>query len=221
MALNLKARLIATHTHIHIEIKSHIICSIVYRMEQSTNTDEEIVLLIKKGDLELFGELVKRYEAKMKRYAHKFLFGRNDTDDLVQDVFIKAYVNLQSFDDERKFSPWIYRIAHNTYVNALKKKLTDKVFSIDFDTFLPHPKATETADGASEKEFTREILETHLNSLSPKYLEPMILYFYEDMDYKMISEILSIPVSTVGVRIKRGKEKLKEILSKSNFVYER
>lgn len=190
-------------------------------MPETTQTDEAIVLLVRNGDSELFGELVKRYEVKLKRYAHKFLFGRNDTDDLVQDVFIKAYVNLQSFDDGRKFSPWIYRIAHNTYVNALKKKLTDKVFPIDFDTFLPHPSATETADGDSEKEFTREMLETHLNSLSPKYLEPMILYFYEDMDYKMIAEILSIPVSTVGVRIKRGKEKLKEILSKSNFVYER
>ncbi len=190
-------------------------------MTESLGTDEEIVLLIKKGNLELFGELVKRYEAKMKRYAHKFLFGRNDTDDLVQDVFIKAYVNLQSFDDERTFSPWVYRIAHNTYVNALKKKLTDKVFPIDFDTFLPHPRAVETADGESEKEFTRTMLDTHMNAISSKYLEPLVLYFYEDMDYKEIAQILGIPVSTVGVRIKRGKEKLKEILKKNNFVYEK
>ena len=190
-------------------------------MEQSTKTDEEIVLLIKKGDSELFGELVKRYEAKMKRYAHKFLFGRNDTDDLVQDIFIKTYVNLQNFDDDRKFPPWIYRIAHNTYVNALKKKLTDKVFSIDFDTFLPHPKALETADSDSEKEFIRVMLDKHMDMISEKYREPLILYFYEDMDYKEISQILGVPSSTVSVRIKRGKEKLKEILSKNNFVYEK
>jgi RNA polymerase sigma-70 factor (ECF subfamily) len=190
-------------------------------MDYTNKTDEEIVLLIKKGDSELFGELVKRYEAKMKRYAHKFLFGRNDTDDLIQDVFIKTYVNLQSFDDSRKFSPWIYRIAHNAYVNALKKKLTDKVFSIDFDTFLPHPKAIETADGDSDKMFTKEMLDKHLDMIGEKYREPLILYFYEDMDYKEISDILGIPASTVGVRINRGKKILKEILEKNNFVYEK
>lgn len=190
-------------------------------MDHTNKTDEAIVLLIKRGDSELFGELVKRYQAKMKRYAHKFLFGRNDTDDLVQDVFIKAYVNLQSFDDSRKFSPWIYRIAHNTYVNALKKKLTDKVFSIDFDTFLPQPKANETADADSEKEFTKEMLDNHLDMIGEKYREPLVLYFYEDMDYKEISQILGIPASTVGVRINRGKKILKEILEKNNFVYEK
>jgi RNA polymerase sigma-70 factor (ECF subfamily) len=190
-------------------------------MPETTQTDEAIVLLVRNGDSELFGELVKRYEAKLKRYAHKFLFDRNDRDDLVQDVFIKAYINLQSFDNDKKFSPWIYRIAHNTYVNALKKKLTDKVFPIDFDTFLPHPRALETADSESEKEYTRTMLDKNIKSIDPKYREPLILYFYEEMDYKEIAEVLGVPVSTVGVRIKRGKEKLKEILSKNNFVYEK
>lgn len=187
----------------------------------SKNTDEEIVALIKQGDTELFGELIKRYESKMKRYAKKFLFDRQDTDDLVQDVFIKAYINLQSFDNERKFSPWVYRIAHNTYVNALKKKLTDKVFPIDFDTFLPHPKAADTADAQSEYEFTKAVLDKHIGLIPEKYREPIILFFYEEMDYKEIAQVLSIPVSTVGVRIKRGKDKLKAILSKNNFTYEK
>lgn len=190
-------------------------------MTHSGKTDEEIVLLVKTGDIESFRELVDRYESKLKRYSRKFLFDRSDTDDLVQDVFIKAYVNIQSFDNSKMFSPWIYRIAHNEFVNALKKKLSSRIFSLDLDTFFPHPIAPDTADDFLEKQFTSSILDKHLKQIDPKYREPMILYFFEDMDYKEISQILEIPISTVGVRIKRGKDKLKEILKDNNFVYEK
>ncbi len=196
-------------------------------MEQSkkieTKTDKEIVLQIKKGDHDLFSEIVSRYEPKLRRYARKFLFKYNDVDDLVQDVFIKVYINLQSFDDDREFSPWIYRIAHNTYVNALKKKLTDRIFStdfFDFDTFLPHTGEAERADKESDRELIKKELDHHLDSIDAKYREILILYFYEDMDYKEIAQVLGIPISTVGVRIKRGKDKLKELLSNNNFIYE-
>ncbi|MEY2672004.1 MAG: hypothetical protein RL687_421 [Candidatus Parcubacteria bacterium] len=190
-------------------------------MTHSDKTDEQIVLLVKAGDIESFRELVERYENKLKRYSRKFLFERSDTDDLVQDVFIKAYINIQSFDNSKMFSPWIYRIAHNEFVNALKKKLSTRIFSLDLDTFFPQPVARETADEFSEKEFTTSFLDKHLKEIDPKYREPMILYFFEDMDYKEISQVLEIPVSTVGVRIKRGKDKLKEILKANNFVYEK
>jgi len=192
-------------------------------MESPDKTDKEIVLLVKKGESDLFALLVERYEPKMKRYAKKFLFNYTDVDDLVQDVFIKTYVNLNSFDDDQEFSPWIYRIAHNTYVNALKKKLSDRIFSTDFfnfDTFFPHPTATEKADKDTEKELTKKILDEHLNAIDTKYREPLVLYFYEDMDYKEIAQVLGIPISTVGVRIKRGKDKLKGLLSNNNFIYE-
>ena len=190
-------------------------------MTHSDKTDEQIVLLVKAGDIESFRELVDRYEAKLKRYSRKFLFDRSDTDDLVQDVFIKAYTNIQSFDNSKIFSPWIYRIAHNEFVNALKKKLSSRIFSLDLDTFFPQPVARETADDFSEKEFTSKLLDKHLKEIDPKYREPMILYFFEDMDYREISQVLEIPVSTVGVRIKRGKDKLREILKDNNFVYEK
>ena len=89
-------------------------------------TDEDLVLRVKSGGIEAFGFLVERYEDKMKRYARKFLFGYTDIEDTVQKVFIKAYVNIQSFDTSRKFSSWLYRIAHNEFINAIKKKT--KVF---------------------------------------------------------------------------------------------
>src|ERR1700727_2292342 len=89
-------------------------------------TDEEIAVLVQNGDAEAFRVIMERYEPKMTRYAKRFLFGADDAKDLLQEVFIKTYVNIKSFDPERRFSPWIYRIAHNEFVNALKKKKKDR-----------------------------------------------------------------------------------------------
>lgn len=174
-------------------------------MELHDKTDEEIALLVQNGNAEAFGELVDRYEAKIKRYAKKFISSHEDQKDLVQDVFMKAYVNIKSFDTNRKFSPWIYRIGHNEFVNAFKKKLSDKIFPFDLDLLLPHPIAKETADSEITKSEQKIILDKCIDKLSPKYREPLILYYYEDMNYKEIADILQIPISTVGVRINRGK----------------
>ena len=83
--------------------------------------DEKIAQLVQAGDVELFGVLVDRYEKKIKNYGRKFLKNKVDIEDTTQDVFLKAYKNIQGFDTGRKFSPWLYRIAHNELVNRLKK----------------------------------------------------------------------------------------------------
>src|SRR5579872_2664967 len=75
-------------------------------------TEEQMVALVQDGDVELFRELVERYEPKLTRYARRFLFDSDEAKDLLQEVFIKAYVNIKSFDIERRFSPWLYRVAH-------------------------------------------------------------------------------------------------------------
>lgn len=174
-------------------------------------TDEAIALLVQQGKSERFGELVERYEAKLLRYARKFLLDPEDAQDIVQDVFIKAYENFQSFDVTRKFSPWIYRIAHNEFVNELKKRESRKtMFTIDFDTLFPYLQASDTADRLALERDTREILEKHLDKLDAKYREPLILYYLESMDYREIADILRIPVSTVGVRLARARTMLQK-----------
>lgn len=183
-----------------------------YRDKLMNLKDEEIIVEIKKGKKEYFEILIIRYKDKLARYAKKFLLDKFDTDDLIQDVFIKSYINLESFDDSRKFSPWIYRIAHNEFVNKVKKKFSEKLLPIDFDTFFPHPEAKERSDKSTEDFLNENILNSYLQKLDAKYREILVLYFYEDMDYKEISEILAIPVSTVGVRIIRAKEKLKLLI---------
>lgn len=177
--------------------------------------DEQIAAQVQNGDIEAFGALIGRYEEKMMRYAKRFLLDRDESRDLVQEVFVKAYVNIKSFDTARKFSSWLYRIAHNEFLNAIKKKSRIPVFSFfDTDALFPHPASEETADGDMEKKEMREMLDRSLAELHPKYREPVVLYYFEDMDYKEIAEVLQIPVSTVGVRLRRAKALLKKLVQK-------
>lgn len=179
-------------------------------------TDEEIARKVQLGNAEAFGFLIERYEPKIIRYARKFIFNGEDAKDLVQEAFIKAYTNIQGFDADRSFSSWMYRIAHNEFINAIKKKSRMPVFTFDFDTVFPQPVAEETADNEMNKKELREMLDKCLEKLDPKYREPLILYYFEEMDYKEIAEILEVPISTVGVRLQRGKINLKKIVNKFN-----
>ena len=181
-------------------------------------SDEEIALRVQAGESDRFAELVARYQAKLMRYAHKFLSDPDDAEDIVQDVFIKAYSNIQSFDTSRRFSPWIYRIAHNEFVNELKKKASRRIIpGFDIDTLLPHLQAPERADTTALAEDLRRTLETHLDQLDAKYREPLILYYLEEMDYKEISDILQIPISTVGVRLARARSQLQKVAGDSLY----
>lgn len=171
-------------------------------------TDEQIVIEIQKGNSDSFGVLMARYEPKLKRYGRKFLSRDEDIQDLVQDVFIKTYQNIQSFDAKRSFSPWIYRIAHNTFVNELRR--THKLLGrLDADAIFPTLAAKETADKFSFEEADKEMIENLLDRLSPKYREVVVLHYYEDLSYKEISEVLKLSVSTVGVRMTRARQKIK------------
>lgn len=175
-------------------------------------TDEEIAIAVQSGDIDVFGELVHRYEAKMQRYARKFLSSQEDIEDLVQDVFIKAYTNMQSFDTNFRFSPWLYRIAHNTFVNELKRKSRFGLGVFEADVLLPQLPSKESADTLVLENELKAEMEKTLADLSPKYREVLILHYFEDFSYQEISDILQIPVTTVGVRIMRAKQKIKPSL---------
>lgn len=179
-------------------------------------TDEEIAEKIQAGNSELFGILVNRYREKIKRYAKKFLFNYEDAEDLAQQAFLKTYININSFDPQRKFSPWVYRIAHNEFINAIKKRKREPLSFFDTDTIFPHPTAKENPLKDSERAEISRVINQCLGQLNAKYREPLILYYLEGFDYNEIADIMRIPVSTVGVRLKRGKEKLKSLCEKIN-----
>jgi len=109
----------------------------------SEQPDEEIAKQVQLKNIELFGVLISRYEEKIKRYGRKFLSEKEDIEDIVQKIFIKAYRNIQSFDSKRKFSSWLYRIAHNEFVNELKKKKRDSLRFFDPDVIFPYLASNE------------------------------------------------------------------------------
>jgi RNA polymerase sigma-70 factor (ECF subfamily) len=181
--------------------------------DEAAISDEEIVKKIQRGDAERFGVLVERYEARLQRYAKKFLLDSDEAEDVVQETFIKAYVNIRSFDAARKFSSWIYRIAHNECINAIKKKKGKITLSLpDFDVLLPHVVADETTMHEAERKQTREALDRSLEKMDVKYREPLVLYYFEELGYQEIADVLNIPVATVGVRLRRGREALAKII---------
>lgn len=180
-------------------------------------TDEEIVRMVQSGKINYFDILFERYEEKILRYAKRFLFNYNDVEDIVQQVFIKAYINIKSFDASRKFSPWLYRIAHNEFINAIKKKNKEPLSFFDLDILFPSAVSKDDADKKLQEKELHSILDKYLNKLSPKYREPLVLHYFEDLSYKEIADILYIPVSTVGVRIKRAIEIIKNKLKKSDY----
>lgn len=179
--------------------------------ENPQKTDEEIVSMVKRGDIDAFGVLMGRYEEKMLRYGRKFIAGKEDIKDTIQNVFLKAYQNIQGFDTKKKFSSWLYRIAHNELVNVLKKKKRSPVLSLDFDIFLPYLKDGTDIEKEINMQEMKKAIDSCLDKLDPKYREPLVLYYFEEADYKEISDIMRIPVSTVGVRLKRGREIIKKI----------
>lgn len=180
-----------------------------YFMEFDDYSDEQLVSAAQQGDMDAFSELVERYYPKLLRYGYRLLFNNSEVEDIVQEVFLKAYRNLQSFDVNRKFSPWIYRIAHNEFINYGKKFSRQFVDFLDLEVLLPQLKSSVDLEKEYDRHQLSEMLDQAVQKLDVKYREPLVLYAYDQLSYQDISEILHIPISTVGVRIKRGRELLK------------
>jgi len=170
------------------------------------STDEQIIEKITAGDSEMFSLLIDRYEPKLWRYVRYLIKDDNKTTDIVQDSFIKAYVNLNSFKKDKKFSSWIYRIAHNEAVNIIKRHSKDVSMPEDFDF-----KSDEDIEKNFEiKEIGEEIQEC-LGKIPLIYSEALELFFLEEKSYEEISDILRIPMGTVATRINRAKILMRKI----------
>lgn len=186
---------------------------VVYNSSDSEKlTDEEIIRLVQNGDSDKFGFLIDRYQAKMLRYAKKFLFNAENSQDLVQEIFIKAYKNIESFDINLKFSPWLYRIAHNLFINEIKKKDVKTLLNFNLDIFFPKMFSGNFADKDAIDNELKGALEKCIDKLEVKYREVVVLYYFEDLSYKEISNVLHIPVSAVGIRLNRAKALMKKII---------
>jgi RNA polymerase sigma-70 factor (ECF subfamily) len=181
-------------------------------MEQLS--DEQIVTDILRGDKDLYREIIKRYNEKLSRYLRKFLSDRDDIEDILQVVFIKAYKNLYGFNVNKKFSSWIYRIAHNEAINHLKRFRNGRISLDDIEYKLIDEKADIKRD--ADRMFLKKDIERVISNLNIKYRDPIVLFYFEDMSYEEISDVLRIPKNTVGTLILRGKNLIKQYLEDIN-----
>lgn len=177
-------------------------------------TDSELVqLTLSDGDW--YRCLVIRYEARLLRYIRR-ISGVNDADaeDILQEVFINAYRNLNGFNQSLKFSSWIYRITRNAVISH-HRKVTARVqlvggegaeqfLEMVHDEHSIHDDVAQKIDGAA--------IQSLIDKLDRKYAEVLILRYFEERDYQEISDILKKPVGTVGTLINRAKQKLNQLM---------
>ncbi len=171
-------------------------------------TDADIVARVTEGDVDAFAALIERYENKLVSYVTYLLHDPTTALDVVQDTFLKVYKNLHSFNPKYKFSSWIYRIAHNEAMNAVKKQR--RISDTDIDE-LPETSYDQPLDELIDKEMLGEHVHGCMKKLDPKYREVIQLVYFEHMKYEEVSDILHVPTSTVGVWLSRAKAKLKVI----------
>lgn len=182
---------------------------------ESKPNDESLVRDVINGNTDAYGQLIDRYAPRLVRYGRKFLADSDDVEDIVQDVFIRAYEHIQAFNPSQRFSPWIYRIAHNCFVNALRARARGPVFSIDLDTLVATPLLEESGISEAEQREIREMLDTGLAKIEPKYREVLVLYYLEELSYKDIADILAVPIGTVGIRLSRARAALRPHIDSS------
>jgi RNA polymerase sigma-70 factor, ECF subfamily len=178
---------------------------------EKTLDDNELVVKIRTKDKQLYAQIVNRYEVKLLRYVIYLIHDENMAADVVQNTFIKAYINLNAFDTKKKFSSWIYRISHNEAMNAIKKYHKEVKMNEDFDL---------VSDTDPNEEFSKNEIKKMVNycleTMPVIYSEVLVLYYLEDKSYEEIGYILRIPVGTVGTRINRGKALMKKLCKNRN-----
>jgi len=187
----------------------------------ANKSDEEIVALTLKNQ-DYYAVLMERYENKLAGYIRRISgLGKEDVEDILQNIFIKIYQNLQGFDQMLKFSSWAYRIAHNEIISHWRKSQVrpQLVGGEEANQFL-HNIASEL-DIAKEMENKglQADIETVLEKIDLKYREVLMLRFLEEKKYEEISDILRKPLGTVATLVNRAKKQFKKEAEKMKIKF--
>lgn len=171
-----------------------------------------------KGDQSAYGEIVEIYKDKVFQLCYRILGNRHEAEDMAQEAFIRAYVNISSFNIDLKFSTWLYRIATNLCIDRIRKKKPDyyldaEVSGTDGLTMYSQV-ASDTTLPEDEVESLelQETIQREITKLPEKYRSVIVLKYIEELSLNEISEILDIPLGTVKTRIHRGREALRHQL---------
>jgi RNA polymerase sigma-70 factor (ECF subfamily) len=188
-----------------------------------------VVALVRRciaGDAEAWEEIVRTHSRRIYNICYRFTGSAENADDLAQEVFIKMYRTLASFDaDKGAFTTWITTMTRNLLVDHFRKTKQDRATdSLDAGLGEEEDSATlgdriqdsaPSADDRIQRRETQEMVQKAIQKLSPELREAVILRDLQDMDYKEIASALKVPEGTVKSRINRGRMELAKILQRT------
>lgn len=184
------------------------------------DVEVRLIKLSRQGDRHAFAELVNLYKDKIYFLAYRMMNNVQEAEDVVQETFLRVYMNLHRYDDTHKFSTWIFRIATNLCIDRLRKRKT--VYSLDSrmneDDDNDWYSLLQGDTDVPEKELviseTQEEVRKAIDELPEKYKSIVILRYLHDLSLQEIGDILNMPISTIKTRVHRGREFLRKKLQK-------
>ncbi|HYH85102.1 MAG TPA: sigma-70 family RNA polymerase sigma factor [Pyrinomonadaceae bacterium] len=180
--------------------------------------DTELVVRALSGREDGFEELVHRYQRPIVAYVYRMVGNYDAALDLTQEVFIKVYNSLARYSPEYKFSTWIYRIAHNSAIDHLRRNGASRTEDLEVKgedgQMFEKPLASRslTPEQESERRERREEIEEVVNLLQPAYRELIVLRHSHDLSYDEIADVTGLPLGTVKNRIFRARDAMRELL---------
>ncbi|MDP4094476.1 MAG: sigma-70 family RNA polymerase sigma factor [Bacillota bacterium] len=172
-------------------------------------TDEEIIEQVLGGNIHIFSEIVDRYKDYVFNLIYRFTYNYCEAEDISQEIFINIYKKLDKFHGGSKFSTWIYRISYNLCIDWYRKN-KNKPPGVSLEDF------TEPFDKCLSPEETvidhQKAVELHksIMKLDKKYIDVLILFYFQEQSYEEISTVLDLPVKTVETRLYRGRNLLRK-----------
>jgi RNA polymerase sigma-70 factor, ECF subfamily len=171
-------------------------------MESDT---ERIALGLRQKDLAVLERLVEQYQYRLVRYLVSLLGKRDGVDDLVQETWLRVLERGESYDGRSRFEPWLFRVARNIALDAMRKQPMFSLDSNEEDVVRSSPASSEPSPYTlAARTQDAERLAHSLQALEPAFREALMLRFQEDLSLQEISAIVGAPVSTVASRIYRG-----------------
>src|SRR4051794_27494131 len=186
--------------------------------EREQLDDRTLVARILEGDRDRFTELVKRYEKRIINYVYRITHRYEDAHDLAQEIFVKVFVALDRYDPKYQFSTWLFRIAQNSAIDALRKKSIAEVPISKPATADEEPKEREFADTgvspyrALKNKQLAAAIDKAVVELPPDYRELIRLRHFAELSYEEIASMKKLPLGTVKNKLFRARNMLKESL---------
>ncbi|WP_312472291.1 RNA polymerase sigma factor SigW [Neobacillus sp.] len=171
-----------------------------------------------KGDQDAYGEIVEIYKNSIYQLCFRMLGNRHEAEDMAQEAFIRAFVNIKSFNQNLKFSTWLFRIATNLCIDRMRKKKPDYYLDAEvagtegLNMYSQIPSDTPLPEKELESLELQEAVQKEILKLPEKYRSAIVLKYIEELSLNEISEILDLPLGTVKTRIHRGREALRQQL---------